>query len=881
MVNGGQYSRLIGVIVVAKDFSPMMKQYFAIKNEYQDCILFYRLGDFYEMFFDDAKTASRELELTLTGRECGQEERAPMCGVPYHSCEAYIGRLIDKGYKVAICEQTQDPKETKGIVARDVVRVITPGTVVESSMLDNEKNNYICTVYLDALGAGLCFADISTGEVNAIEITSGDVEMQIAAEIGKYMPRELIINIAESENKALIDYIRVRLNLYPTCNKDELFEERGARDAIEEKFRTNRIRTLGFTDDGRLVRAVGAMLIYLNDTQKRDLSYIEGINFYSKDSFVQLDNTARRNLELTETMRERQKRGTLLWVLDKTHTAMGSRLLRRYIDNPLMDVNEIKLRQDAVSDLVDSAVLRGELSEALKNVLDIERLCGRAAYGIANGRDLNSLRQAICGLPLIKSYVANFHSEELCKINSQIDTLEDIHNLIAVSIDDDPPATIREGKLIRGGYNSEVDELRQILNGGNEFIKKIEADERERTGIKNLKVGYNRVFGYYIEVSKSNISQVPEHYIRKQTLTNGERFITQELKNLEATILSAQERIVALEAELFRDVCAKIVAERSRIRITAQAISKLDVYSALAECAVRYHYVRPMVDNSDEIEIVGGRHPVVERMLRDVSFVPNDTLLDCSENRMAVITGPNMAGKSTYMRQVALITIMAQIGSFVPADSAKIGVVDKVFTRIGASDDLAAGQSTFMVEMSEVADIIKNATHKSLLILDEIGRGTSTFDGMSIARAVIEYISNSGRIGAKTLFATHYHELTELENQIDGVKNYNIAVKKVGFDITFLRKIMRGSADDSYGIEVAKLAGLPENIIHRAKEILDDLERGEGVPSVSASRIEYVTDPRVDELLKRVSSIDINSLTPLDAQRVLYNLISEISNLEE
>ena len=864
-----------------KEFSPMMKQYFSIKNEYQDCILFYRLGDFYEMFFDDAKTASKELELTLTGRECGQDERAPMCGVPYHSCEAYIARLIDRGYKVAICEQTQDPKETKGIVARDVVRVITPGTVVEGSMLENGKNNYICTVYLDALGAGLCFADISTGEVNAIEVTSGDIEMQIVAEIGKYLPREIIINISKAENPALIDYIRNRLNLCPTCNRDELFEERSARHAIEDKFRTNRIKNIGFTDDGRLVRAVGAMLIYLHATQKRELSYIEEINFYSKDSFMQLDNTARRNLELCETMRERQKRGTLLWVLDKTRTAMGSRLLRKFIDNPLMDAAEIARRQDAVSDLVDSVVLRGEIGEILKNVLDIERLCGRAAYGIANGRDLNSLRQAICHLPLIKSYVSNFFSEELCKVNSQIDPLEDIHNLIAEAIADEPPATIREGKLIRDGYNAEVDELRGILNGGTEYIRKIEEEEREKTGIKNLKIGYNRVFGYYIEVSKSNIAQVPEHYIRKQTLTNGERFITQELKNLEATILSAQERIVVLEAELFRDVCAKIVQERSRIRITAQAISKLDVYTALAECAVQNHYVRPKVTNDDEIEIIAGRHPVVEKMLRDVSFVPNDTLLDCDENRMAVITGPNMAGKSTYMRQVALITIMAQIGSFVPAESARIGIVDKVFTRIGASDDLAAGQSTFMVEMSEVADIIKNATGKSLLILDEIGRGTSTFDGMSIARAVIEYISNSGRIGAKTLFATHYHELTELEGQLDGVKNYNIAVKKVGFDITFLRKIMRGSADDSYGIEVAKLAGIPENIIHRAKDILTDLERGEGVPSVSASRVEYVTNPKVDELIKRVSSIDINSLTPLDAQRVLYNLISEFSDLEE
>lgn len=866
---------------MAKDYSPMMKQYFQIKEEHQDCILFFRLGDFYEMFFEDAKLASQELELTLTGRDCGQEERAPMCGVPYHSSEAYIARLIEKGYKVAICEQTEDPKQAKGLVARDVIRIITPGTVVESSMLQNEKNNYICTIYIDALGCGLCFADITTGEVDALEVTSGDIDMQIMTEIGKYVPREVILNIPSEENPRIIDYMGSRLHISLSCGRAELFEEPYARQALENQFQTRKFKSLGFHDDGRLIRAVGAMFAYLQMTQKRDLSHMQTISFYNKDAFMQIDNTARRNLELSETLREKEKKGSLLWVLDKTHTAMGSRLLRRWIDNPLINVPEITARQDAVEALTDAPVIRGELSDTLKSILDIERLCGRASYGIASGRDLKSLEQALDAIPTLKELLSNFQSAELFKINGQIDALEDVRALIASSIVDEPPVGIREGNIIRAGYHAEVDELRDILNGGKDFIAKIEADERESTGIRNLKVGYNRVFGYYIEVSKSNVGQVPEHYVRKQTLTNGERFVTPELKKLESTILSAQERITTLEAELFRDICKRIGRESGRMRITAQAISKLDVLVALAECAAQYHYVRPVVDQGDQIEIHAGRHPVVERVLTDVQFVPNDTILDCGDNRMAIITGPNMAGKSTYMRQVALITLMAQMGSFVPADSAKIGVVDKIFTRIGASDDLASGQSTFMVEMSEVADIIKNATAKSLLVLDEIGRGTSTFDGMSIARAVIEYASDPSRIGAKTLFATHYHELTELEGQISGVKNYNIAVKKQGFDITFLRKIVRGSADDSYGIEVAKLAGLPESVIRRSKEILDILEQSDAVPQVGAARVEYVVDPRITELMARLRAIDMNAVTPLDAHRMLYELILEISKLED
>ncbi len=865
----------------SKEFSPMMKQYFEVKKAYEDCILFYRLGDFYEMFFEDARLASKELELTLTGRECGQEERAPMCGVPFHSSEAYIARLIKKGYKVAICEQTEDPKKTKGIVARDVIRVVTPGTALESSMLDNECNNYICTAYIDALGSALCFADITTGELYTVEITSGNIEMQIIAELGKYSPREVILNITAAVSPQVVDFISSQLDIVPTCDNPELFEEQISKYIIEEHFKTKRLKTLGFNDEGRQLRAVGAMLNYLQTTQKRDLSNISEIRFYSKESFMQLDNTARRNLELCESMREKEKRGTLLWVLDKTHTAMGSRLLRRWINNPLIDTDEIKRRQDAIQSLLSEMVIRSELNESLKLVLDIERLSGRAAYGVASGRDLKALEQALSAIPTIKSYLSHFESEELCKINSQIDELLDIKDLISRAIVENPPHVVREGQVIAPGFNEELDRLREILTGGNKFIEGIEEREREATGIKNLKVGYNRVFGYYIEISKGNLSQVPDSYIRKQTLVNGERFITQELKELEDTILSAKERSIAIEVELFRKVCEQISREGGRMRTTSQAISKLDVLLSLSECAEKYRFVRPVVDNSDVIEICGGRHPVVEKTLRDVQFVPNDTILDCDENRMAIITGPNMAGKSTYMRQVALITIMAQMGSFVPAESARIGVVDKVFTRIGASDDLASGQSTFMVEMSEVADIIKNATRKSLLILDEIGRGTSTFDGMSIARAVIEHISDSNRIGAKTLFATHYHELTELEGQISGVKNYNVSVKKDGFDITFLRKIERGGADDSYGIEVSRLAGLPESVILRAKEILQTIEKSDLIPSVSASRVEYVTDPRVSELMSRVSSIDINRLTPLDAQRLLYDLISEISKLEE
>ncbi len=864
-----------------RSFSPMMKQYFQIKKEYQDCILFFRLGDFYEMFFEDAKLASQELELTLTGRDCGQEERAPMCGVPYHSSEAYIARLIEKGYKVAICEQNENAKDEDGLVAREVIRIITPGTVVESSMLQNEKNNYICTIYIDALGCGMCCAEITTGEVDALEITSGEIDIQIMTEIGKYLPREVIMNISAEENPRIVDYIGARMHTMLACGRSELFDEYQAKEALEEQFKTTRFKSLGFPDKGRQFRAVGAMFSYLRMTQKRDLSHMQTISFYNKDAFMQLDNAARRNLELCETLREKEKRGTLLWVLDKTHTAMGGRLLRRWIDNPLINVPEIMARQDAVAALYDATVLRGELSDTLKSILDIERLCGRTSYGIANGRDLKALEKALEVLPDLKELLAPFSCAELFKINGQIDPLDDVRKLIREALVDEPPVNTREGNLIRPGYHSEVDELRDILSGGKNFIAKIELEEREKTGIRSLKVGYNRVFGYYIEVSKSAAPQVPEYYTRKQTLTNSERFITPELKQMEGTMLNAQERLTVLEGELFRQLCRQIGLESGRMRITAQAISKLDVLVALAECAAQYHYVRPTLDENDVIEIHGGRHPVVERMLTDTQFVPNDTLLDCGENRMAIITGPNMAGKSTYMRQTALICLMAQMGAFVPADSAHIGVVDKIFTRIGASDDLAAGQSTFMVEMSEVANIIKNATVRSLLILDEIGRGTSTFDGMSIARAVIEYASDPKRIGAKTMFATHYHELTELEGQIPGVKNYNIAVKKQGFDITFLRKIVRGSADESYGIEVAKLAGLPESVIHRSKEILDVLEHSDPLPTVGATRVEYETNPQIAGLLARMRGIDINSLTPLDAQRMLHEIICDITKLED
>lgn len=860
--------------------SPMMTQYFQIKEEHQDCILFFRLGDFYEMFFEDAKLASQELELTLTGRDCGQEERAPMCGVPYHSSEAYIARLIAKGYKVAICEQTQDPKEAKGLVERDVVRIITPGTVLESSMLEDERNNFISSVYMDALGAGLCFADITTGEIDAMEISSGDIEAQIMSELGKFNPSEVLLNSSASERCNLTNFIKDKLHIMMECGREELFDEDSARESIENQFKTSKLKSLGFCDTGRLVRAVGALFSYLHHTQKNDLSHMQSIQFYQKDRYMQLDNTARRNLELTETLRNKEKKGTLLWVLDKTNTSMGSRLLRQWIDRPLLDVLEIEARLTAVEELSNESLIREELKEYLRQILDIERLSSRIAYGIANARDLRSVAQALTVVPYIKSGISNFKGQELCTIFNEIDELSDVRELIDVAIVDEPPFSVREGNIIRDGYHPEVDELRGVLGGGKEYLARIEAEEREKTGIKNLKIGYNRVFGYYIELSKSNVDQAPEHYIRKQTLTNGERFITPELKKMEATILGAQERICTLEQEIFKDICMKISAHSARIHTTAQAISRLDVLNALADVAVKNNYVRPTVNQMDHISIKEGRHPVVERMLRDTPFVPNDTILDCANNRMAIITGPNMAGKSTYMRQVALIVLMAQIGSFVPAESAEIGAVDKIFTRIGASDDLASGQSTFMVEMSEVADILRNATPKSLLILDEIGRGTSTFDGMSIARAVIEYTADEERIGAKTLFATHYHELTALEDILDGVKNYNIAVKKQGFDITFLRKIIRGGADDSYGIEVAKLAGLPESIIHRSKEILLALESIDGtqIHKTEVPPIENVYNEKEREVICKLRSLDINTLTPIQAHQMLYDIICEVKD---
>ena len=856
-------------------YSPMMMQYLDIKKQNEDCIIFFRLGDFYEMFFDDAKTASKELELALTGRDCGQGERAPMCGVPYHSSEAYIARLVAKGYKVAICEQMDEPSQEKGLVTRNVVRIVTPGTIIDSSMLDDKKNNFICAACWDGESAGLCFVDISTGEVEAVALNGENLDAQIIGEMGKFSPSEVILNTQAAENRMVIQFLKEKLNSAVESGRDELFDYDAAEKLLMAQFHVPDIKKLGFDKDPVLTRAVGALLHYLHETQKNNLGHINTVNFYRHDQYMQLDITARRNLELVETLRSKEKRGSLLWVLDRTKTAMGSRLLRQWMDKPLLNVSLINRRLEAVEELVNQPIRREEIVEELKAVLDIERLTSRIIYGVANARDLKAIAQTVRVLPKIKELMKEFQSEKLKDLYGMLDELGDVRRLIERSITDDPPFSVREGGLIREGYSAEIDELRNIMDNGKNYIAKIEAEEREKTGIKNLKVGYNRVFGYFIEISKSNIPQAPEHYIRKQTLANCERYITEELKQMETTILGAQEKITGLEYEIFKDICSEISDQIHRIQTSAQAVSQIDALTSLAGVAARHGYTRPIVDYSDRIEIKDGRHPVVEQMQPDSLFVPNDTILDCDDNRMAIITGPNMAGKSTYMRQVALIVLMAQIGSFVPAKKAEIGVVDKIFTRIGASDDLSSGQSTFMVEMSEVADIIKNATSKSLLILDEIGRGTSTFDGMSIARAVIEYAADKTRIGAKTLFATHYHELTELEGQLQGVKNYNIAVKKHGFDITFLRKIVRGSADDSYGIEVAKLAGLPEEMISRSKEILTLLEAGEKVESVKSKPVErrvFIPNREEEILLEELRQINAETLSPIEALSKLYEL---------
>lgn len=869
--------------------TPMMQQYLDIKGQYKDCILFFRLGDFYEMFFSDAELASRELEITLTGRDCGLEERAPMCGVPFHAANNYVARLVSKGYKVAICEQVEDPALAKGIVKRDVIKVVTPGTVTDITMLDERKNNYLMSIYKNGNFYGLASVDITTGDFYGTRITWGNTRGKLFDEIAKYLPSEIIVNSELYGDNELTCEIKQRFNTYVSTFEEASFEYANARDTLRNQFEN---KTLNIQEYDIAVNASGALLTYLESTQKVNLSHIQNFNLYALEEYMILDASSRRNLELTETMREKSKKGSLLWVLDKTMTSMGGRLLRKWIEQPLINHGDISLRLNAVEELKNKFMARVEARELLKRVYDIERLMGKVILGSVNCRDLIALKNSMSQIPYIKEILNGFETEYIKSCYSQLDSLEDVCNLIDISIIDDPPVTIKEGGIIKDGYNSEVDKLRSASIQGKDWIAALEASEREKTGIKNLKVGFNRVFGYYIEVTKSYFSLVPEEYIRKQTLANCERYITPELKEIEDNILGAEEKIVLLEYSLFVQIKDKIAEQLSRIKSTARALAEIDVLASLAEVADREDYCKPEVSVSDNIEIVDGRHPVVEKMTDKSGFVPNDTVLDMEEDRLAIITGPNMAGKSTYMRQSALIVLMAQIGSFVPASSAKIGLVDRIFTRVGASDDLASGQSTFMVEMSEVANILTNATKRSLLVLDEIGRGTSTFDGLSIAWAVIEYIVSKEQLGCRTLFATHYHELTELEGKLPGIKNYCITVKEKGDDVIFLRKIIRGGADGSYGIQVAKLAGVPQGVIDRAKEILANLDDADINRNGKVRKIKKQVDGQLDlfaqaakasadaEILEEIRKIDISRLTPIDAMNILYELQRKMNNRE-
>ena len=863
------------------EVTPMMQQYLSIKEQNRDKILFFRLGDFYEMFYDDAKLASRELELTLTGKDCGLPERAPMCGIPYHSCEGYIARLVEKGYKVAICEQTEDPAKAKGLVRREIVRVITPGTVIEGSMLDEGRNNYLGAVCVAGDRAGVCFADISTGEAHVTELSGEELEPRLCNEIGRYHPSEILLSREAAAMGRMGEFLRDRIRCVVNTPEETRFSPDPA--AVLAQFHKPTAEEAGLQGREEAVRALNALLRYLHETQITGMERLDNLYYYSEEQYMRLDAATRRNLELCETLRG-ERRGTLLHVLDRTRTAMGKRLIRTTIEQPLLNIAEIVRRHNAVEELCGDSLLRDGVAEALDGVYDLERLMTRIVYGSANARELRSMQQTIERLPQIKARLKDARSRLLRDIDARIDPLEDIRALLAAAIVDDPPVSVREGGMIRPGYNQEVDGLHDIMRGGKGVIAEIEAREKERTGIRNLKIGYNRVFGYYIEVSNSNLSQVPGDYIRKQTLVGGERFITQELKELESRVLGAQERVVQMEYELFDDVRGRVAGQLHRIQSTAGAVAQLDVLASFAQTAVRNQYCRPDMALDGKIVIRDGRHPVVEDILSGVPFVPNDATLDKDDNRVAVITGPNMAGKSTYMRQVALIVLMAQAGSFVPAASAHIGVVDGIYTRVGASDDLAGGQSTFMVEMSEVARILENATADSLLIFDEIGRGTSTFDGLSIARAVVEYVWDKKKLGAKTLFATHYHELTELEDLLPGVCNYNIAVKRHGDDITFLRRILRGGTDASYGIQVAKLAGVPDAVVGRAKEILRDLEAGRPVElrrrelaavrqqAAAATQQVSLIDPVSDRVMSRLRGIDANTLSPIEALNILFEL---------
>ncbi len=864
------------------EFSPMMQRYLETKEEYKDCILFYRLGDFYEMFFDDAITASRELELTLTGKDCGQEERAPMCGIPHHAAEIYISKLIAKGYKVAICEQLEDPKKAKGIVKRGVIRVVTPGTVVESNMLEERKNNFIMSIFKSGIYYGISVCDISTGEFYAAEIKDNYNFPMLLDEIARYTPSELLVNSMMCNCKEEISKIKERFeNIYITNFNDKFFTD----ELNNINFRFNILDNSGrkiedIKSKTLAISSINALIEYIEETQKTTLDHINKIIIYQLSKYMALDINARRNLEITEKMRDKSKKGTLLWVLDKTSTSMGGRLLRRWLNDPLVDINEIQKRLNAVKELKDNIMFRGDVIESLKKVYDIERLAGKMAFGNANARDMITLKNSLYKLPEIKQLLKESKSPMLIELYNKLDELQDIYDLIETSIIDDPPMTIKDGGIIKLGYDEEIDKLKTAQTEGKNWLIKLESEEKEKTGIKNLKIGFNKVFGYFIEVTKSNLDQVPERYIRKQTLTNAERYITEELKNLENQILGAEEKVINLEYEAFTKIREQIAKNIKRLQATSEVISTLDVLSSFAQVAEDMNYCMPNINNNGVINIKNGRHPVIEKIIGAGSFVENDTYLDKDQNRLAIITGPNMAGKSTYMRQVALITLMEQVGSFVPAESADIGVVDKIFTRVGASDDLSMGQSTFMVEMMEVATILKEATPNSLVILDEIGRGTSTYDGLSIAWAVAEYIADKEKCGAKTLFATHYHELTELENKLDGIKNYSIAVKEKGEDIIFLRKIVEGGTDESYGVHVAKLAGVPKTVTTRANEILRSLERKN---IITNKKIEKKDNKQVDgqfdmynyklaEIAHEIDKVNLNELTPIDALNTLVRI---------
>lgn len=876
------------------EYTPMMQHYLKTHEEYKDCILFYRLGDFYEMFFDDAKVVSKELELTLTGKSCGAEERAPMCGIPYHAAETYLTRLVKKGYKVAICEQVEDPKLANGMVKREVTRVVTPGTTLNAQALDETKNNYIMCIAYIGDHYGISSADITTGDYYVTEV---DSERKLLDEVNKYQPTEIICNEAFYISGIDIDDMKNRMGIVIYSLDAWYFSDETAQMTLKDHFKVRDLEGLGLADYDSGVVAAGALLKYLYETQKTTLSNLVAIHPYTTGKFMIIDSSTRRNLELVETLREKQKRGSLLWVLDKTRTAMGARTLRSFVEQPLIERTEIEERYDAIDEFNTNAITREEIREYLNPVYDLERLITRVTYQTANPRDLIAFRNSIHMLPPIKTLMSDFQSPLLKRLYEQLDTLDELYELIERSITEEPPLTLHDGGILKEGYNEEVDRLRKAKTDGKSWLADLEAKEREKTGIKNLKIKYNKVFGYYLEVTNSFKDMVPDYFTRKQTLANAERFITPELKELEDVILGAEDKLIVLEYELFREVRQKVADEVVRIQKTAKAVAQIDVFASLATVAEQNNYCRPKLNEKGLIDIKDGRHPVVERMIQNEMFVANDTYLDNGSNRVSIITGPNMAGKSTYMRQSALIVLMAQIGSFVPAKSAKIGIVDRIFTRVGASDDLASGQSTFMVEMSEVANILRNATSNSLLILDEIGRGTSTFDGLSIAWAVVEHISNPRLLGAKTLFATHYHELTELEGKLNSVNNYCIAVKEKGDDIVFLRKIVKGGADKSYGIQVAKLAGVPDNVIERAKEIVEELSNNditEIVQNISAEGSSKRSKPKLDEvdleqislldtmdndtILNELKELDLGQMTPIEAMNKLYELQNKVKN---